>query len=102
MAKGKIERLLNSIAFSGSTEKNWTGFANSADVPCADVDNPGAFWPAKSVDQILLNINEMLSRVRTQTSEVEYADSLALPPDAYRVLATKRLGSGDGLITVLE
>lgn len=101
-AADKVERLLNSIAFSGSTEKNWTGFANSSDVPRADVDTPGTFWPAKSVDQILLNVNEVLTRVQTQTNEVEYADTLALPPDAYRVLVTKRLGSGDGLMTVME
>lgn len=97
-----IERLLNTIAMVGHTEKNWTGFANSADVPRADVDTPGTFWAAKTVDQILLNVNEVLTRVRTQSNEVEWADTLALPPEAYRVIATKRLGSGDGTLTVLE
>lgn len=101
-ASDKIERLLNSIAFSGSTEKNWTGFANSADVPRADVDTPGTFWPAKSADQMLGDVNEVIGRVRTQTNEIEWADSIALPPVAFRAAATKRLGSGDGLITVLE
>lgn len=101
-ASDSIERMLHGIAFTGSTEKNWTGFANSPDVPRADVDTPGTFWAAKSVDQILLNINEVLTRVQTQTNEVEYADTLALPPEAYRVLVTKRLGSGDGLMTVME
>ncbi|MFK4794659.1 major capsid family protein [Sphingobium sp. ZW T5_29] len=101
-ATDKIERLLNSIAFVGATEKNWTGFANSADVPRADVDTPGTFWPAKSADQMLTDVNEVIGRVRTQTNEIEWADSLALPPAAFRAAATKRLGSGDGLITVLE
>lgn len=101
-ASDKVERLLNSVAFTGSTEKNWTGFANSADVPRADVATPGTFWPAKSVDQILTDVNEVIGRVRTQTSEVEWADSLALPPEAFRTAATKRLGAGDGMITVLE
>lgn len=101
-ASDKVERLLNAIAFSGSTEKNWTGFANSTVVPRADVDTPGTFWPAKSADQMLADVNEVLSRVRTQTSEVEWADSLALPPVAFRTAATKRLGAGDGLMTVLE
>lgn len=101
-ASDSIERMLHSIAFTGHTEKNWTGFANDANVPRADVDTPGTFWPAKSVDQILLNVNEVLTRVRTQTSEVEWADTLALPPEAYRVIATKRLGAGDGMQTVLE
>jgi hypothetical protein len=101
-ATDKIERLLNSIAFTGSTEKNWTGFANSADVPRADVATPGTFWPAKTADQILADVDEVLGRVRTQTSEVEWADSLAIPPAAFRTIATRRLGSGDGTITVLE
>ncbi|WP_428029802.1 DUF2184 domain-containing protein [Ancylobacter sp.] len=101
-ASDKVERLLNSIAFVGSTEKNWTGFANSPDVPRADVATPGTFWAAKTVDQILIDVNEVLSRVRTQTNEVEWADTLAIPPDAFRAIATKRLGAGDGTITVLE
>lgn len=100
-ATDKIERLLNSIAFTGSTEKGWTGFANSSAVPRADVATPGTFWPAKTIDQILTDVNEVLSRVRTQTSEVEWADSLALPPEAFRRLATIRLGSGDGVLTGL-
>jgi len=101
-ASDKVERLLSSIAFVGSTEKNWTGFANSPDVPRADVATPGTFWPAKSVDQKLIDVNEVLSRVRTQTNEVEWADTLALPPDAFRAAATQRLGAGDGFATVLE
>lgn len=101
-ATDKVERKLNSIAFTGATEKNWTGFANSADVPRADVATPGTFWPDKSADQMLTDVNEVIGRVRTQTNEVEWADSLALPPAAFRAAATKRLGSGDGLLTVLE
>lgn len=101
-ATDKVERLLNSIAFTGSTEKNWTGFANSADVPRADVATPGTFWPAKTAAQKLADVDEVLSRVRTQTSEVEWADSLALPPVAFRSAATQQVGAGDGFITVLE
>ncbi|MDO8800055.1 DUF2184 domain-containing protein [Phenylobacterium sp.] len=101
-ATDKIERLLNSIAFTGSTEKGWTGFANSSAVPRADVATPGTFWPAKTVDQMLADVDEVLGRVRTQTEEVEWADSIALPPVAFRTAATKRLGAGDGFMTVLE
>lgn len=101
-ATDKIERLLNSIAFTGSTEKGWSGFANSSAVPRADVATPGTFWPAKTVDQMLADVDEVLGRVRTQTEEVEWADSIALPPVAFRTAATKRLGAGDGFMTVLE
>ncbi len=101
-ATDKVERLLNSIAFVGSSEKDWTGFANSADVPRADVATPGTFWAAKTADQKLTDVNEVVGRVRTQTNEIEWADSLALPPDAFRAAATQRLGAGDGMMTVLE
>lgn len=101
-ATDKVERKLNGIAFAGAAEKGWTGFANSTDVPRADVATPGTFWPAKTIDQILTDINEVISRVRTQTEEVEWADSLALPPAAFRRLATIRLGSGDGVLTGLS
>lgn len=100
-ATDKVERKLNSVAFVGAAEKNWTGFANSTDVPRADVATPGTFWPAKTIDQILTDFNEVISRVRTQTNEVEWADSVALPPEAFRRLATIRLGSGDGILTGL-
>ncbi|MET0439118.1 MAG: DUF2184 domain-containing protein [Devosia sp.] len=101
-ATDKIERMLNGIAFVGSTEKNWTGFANDTNVPRADVDTAGTFWPAKTVDAMLKDVNDVLSRVRTQTNEIEWADSLALPPDAFRRLATVRLGAGDGAMTGLD
>ncbi|WP_127524591.1 DUF2184 domain-containing protein [Mesorhizobium sp. Z1-4] len=105
-ASSEIERLLNTIAMSGSTEKNWTGFVNDATVSRADVAADGTsssqFWSAKSVDQILRDINLALTTVRTQTSEVEWADAIRIPPEAFRDIATRRLGSGDGMITVLE
>lgn len=101
-ATDKIERKLNSIAMTGATEKNWTGFANDANVPRADVATPGTFWPSKTVDQILTDVDEVLTRVRSQTEEVEWADTLALPPAAFRTAATRRLGAGDGTITVLD
>lgn len=101
-ASDKVERLLYNVAMTGSTEKNWTGFANDATVPRADVATPGTFWPAKTPDQQLADVDEVLGRVRTQTNEVEWADTLALPPVAFRTIATRKLGAGDGTISVLE
>lgn len=109
-AGDKIERLLNSIAMSGSTEKNWTGFVNNASVDRADVaatgdENGGTdstFWAHKTNDQIMIDINEVLARVSANSEEVEWADALRIPPEAFRLLATRRLGNGDGLLTLLE
>lgn len=105
-ASDSIERMLNTIAMTGSTEKNWTGLLNNASVPAADVANDGAgssrYWAAKTPDQILRDVNTLMSGIRTVTAEVEYADTLRLPPAAYRDIATRRMGSGDGAMTVLD
>ncbi|MFJ4385491.1 DUF2184 domain-containing protein [Pseudomonas sp. NPDC089408] len=105
-AADKVERLLNGIAMRGSTEKNWTGLLNSTIVARTDAAATGTgsstFWASKTVDQILADINGVLSSVRTNTSEVEWADTLRMPPDAFRDLATRRMGAGDGFMTVLE
>lgn len=105
-AADKVERLLNDIAMRGSTEKNWTGLLNSTIVARTDAAATGTgsstFWASKTVDQILADINGVLSSVRTNTGEVEWADTLRMPPDAFRDLATRRMGAGDGFMTVLE
>lgn len=105
-ASDKVERLLNSVAMSGSTEKNWKGLINNGDVSRVDAAGTGTgsatFWSTKTNDNILADINSLLSSVRENTEEVEWADSLRLPPEAFRLIATRRLGDGDGLITLLE
>ncbi|MGV4796135.1 DUF2184 domain-containing protein [Rhizobium sp. F40D2] len=105
-ASDKVERLLNSVAMVGSSEKNWTGFVNDPNVSRVDVaaDGTGSstFWSAKTVDQMIGDVNSLLTNVRENTSEVEWADTLRLPPEAFRDIATRRLGAGDGFITALE
>ena len=105
-AADKVERLLNDIAMRGSTEKNWTGLLNDGNVSRTDAATTGTgsstFWSNKTVDQILADINGVLSSVRTNTGEVEWADTLRMPPDAFRDLATRRMGAGDGFMTLLE
>jgi len=105
-AADKVERLLNDIAMRGSTEKNWTGLLNDGNVARADAAASGTgsstFWANKTVDQILADINGVLSSVRTNTGEVEWADTLRMPPDAFRDLAPRRMGAGDGFMTLLE
>lgn len=105
-ASDKVERLLNDIAMRGATEKNWTGFVNNTTVARADVpaDGTGAstFWSTKTFDQISRDMNNALSSVRSTTKEVEWADSVRLPPAAFRDIATRRVGPGDGADTILS
>lgn len=105
-ASDSIERLLNDIAMTGSTEKNWTGFVNNASVYTVDVANDGTsssrFWSAKTAAQIVRDVNDLISYVRTDSNEVEWIDSLRLPPEAFRLISTKEYGTGNGTLNVLE
>lgn len=103
-ATDSLERLLYNIAMKGSTRKGWTGFVNDPNVPKSDVATNGisTFWKDKTVDEIMADINDLLSSIRTNTGEVEWADTLALPPDAFRLISTKRLGAGDGTMSLLD
>ncbi len=103
-ADSAVERLLYDIAMTGSDEKNWDGFVNYTGVPRADAANtgvgPSTFWSAKTVDQILTDINTGLNSIWTTTSYVEMANTIALPPTAWSDISTRRMGTGDGTLTV--
>lgn len=103
-AADKVERLLNGIALVGSTEKNWTGLLNDPNVSRVDASGSGTgiFWANKTVDQIMADVNGVLGGIRENSEEVEWADTLRMPPDAFRDVATRRMGAGDGFMTVLE
>ncbi|RJX83488.1 DUF2184 domain-containing protein [Pseudomonas sp. LS-2] len=105
-AADKVERLLNDIAMRGSTEKNWTGLLNDGNVSRVDAAASGTgnstYWALKTVDQIMDDVNGVLGSIRTNSGEVEWADTLRMPPDAFRLVATRRMGAGDGFMTVLE
>lgn len=105
-ASDSIERLLYNIAMSGSTEKNWTGFANSSAVSRVDVaaDGTGSstFWTAKTPALILRDMNDLILSVSRNSLEVEYADTLALPPAAADLIATTYIGTEGSSPTILE
>ena len=52
--------------------------------------------------ELLGDVNTVLSNIRTVTKEIEWADTLRLPPEAWRYIATVRMGAGDGLISILQ
>lgn len=109
-AADKIERLLNSIAMVGSTEKNWTGLINTAGISRTDAAGTGGenggggtstFWKHKTNDEIMEDINALLSSIGVNSEEIEWADTIRIPPEAFRLLTTRRLGAGDGTLTLM-
>lgn len=95
-----VQQKLYDVAMVGDDEVNWTGLVNNPNVPTAAA--AAGAWSGNSVDEILTDINTGLSTIRTQTDEVEMADTVRLPPEAFRFIATKRLGTDGSMGTVLE
>lgn len=107
-----IERSLYQIAITGKvnaansvSEKGLTGLINDTGVASYVVAATGTagstFWKNKTPDQILFDVNTLLAGIPTATAQVEYADTLRLPPSAFRYLSSVRLGNGDGSLTIL-
>lgn len=111
-ASQSIQQLLYDIAMIGSTEKGWKGFTNQSIVSRVDAaatggENGGGgtstYWAHKTLEEIMYDINTLgLEPIRTETNEIEWADTIALPPGALRDLSTRRLGVGDGMLTFLQ
>jgi hypothetical protein len=95
-----VQQKLYEVAMVGDSEVGWTGLVNNPNVPTAAT--AAGVWSGNSVDEILTDVNAGLSIVRTQTNEVEYADTVRLPPEAFRFIATKRLGTDGSMGTVLD
>lgn len=101
-----VQHKLYDVAMVGDDEVNWSGLVNDPNVPSADAAATGTgsstAWSAKTVDNILADINTGFETVRTQSGEVEMADTLRLPPEAFRYIATKRLGTDGSMGTLLQ
>lgn len=103
-----VERKLYQIAMTGAAEKGagFTGLVNDTGVTSYTVAATGTgsstFWANKTPDQILFDVNTLLGGIPTATANIEYADTLRLPPSAMRYISSVRLGNGDGSLTILR
>jgi len=103
-----VERKLYTIAMTGATEKGtgFTGLVNDLTVTSYTVAATGTgtttFWKNKTPDQILFDVNTLLGRIPSATANIEYADTLRVPPSAFRYLSSTRLGTNGDSITILE
>lgn len=97
-ARTIYERTVDNIAFTGDDEKGWSGLFNSAAVIAEAAPTGG--WATATEDQILADINAVITGVFTNTNEIAMADTLILPSVKYQYIASKRLG--DTGMTILE
>lgn len=86
-----IEQTLNDIAFNGDAEAGLLGLFTDPNINRANVS--GAVWSLKTPDQIVADINEAFSYVRTTSLTVEKASRLVLPSASYTYLSDTRMST---------
>lgn len=105
-ATRSMERLLYDIATVGSTEKGWKGFTNQTGITTTNSPGNGTgsatFFSAKTAAQILAELNGLLSGVKRSTNEVEFANTIALPPEVFDLLANTYTGTDGNSQTILD
>ena len=94
------ERTVDNIMFTGDAEKGWKGLYNNASVTAISATTGD--WATATEDQILADVNELLGGIYTATNEIAMADTLLLPSLKLQHIASKRLGDGNGALTILQ
>ncbi len=103
-ASDDVERLLYGIGMAGSDELNTTGLVNSAAVQRTDAATAGGstFWANKDADDMAADVNAALNAIRENSNEIEWGDTVRLPPSAFREASERRLTDAGGVISALE
>jgi hypothetical protein len=94
-ARRGYEEFMERIAFFGDTTKNWTGLTNDPNVTIASLPADGTgssiTWASKTADQMIRDVNLLLTGIYTGSMQVEMADTILVPTQQYTTLATTRL-----------
>lgn len=78
-----IERQIDEMLAEGDTASGLEGFLNNSNVPRLTLPN-GGWLTGATPDEIIRDISAAMSLVRTQTKDIEQADTMLLPLDFYQ------------------
>lgn len=93
------ERTVDNIAFTGDTEKGWSGLFNNPSVTAVSAVNGD--WDNAAPDETVADVNAAISGVFAATNEIAIADTLLLPSLKLQKIASTRIGDS-GSLTVLQ
>ena len=95
----EAEKEIDRIALYGDESLNWDGLINMTDAQIpkveADVVSSSRSWETKDADAIKKDVDRALSGVYVDTLQVERADTIALPVEAWDLLVEKRIPHTD-------
>ena len=110
-ARRAAEQFIDNIVLNGSSAQSWDGLKNHSSIPKADAPNRAAaatssitgdalrYWKNKTGDEVVKDINEGIIRVWADSNQVEYADTMLLPPAAFAyITSTPRSSTSDTTI----
>lgn len=104
-ARGIAEQFLWNIAMTGTGEKNWTGLVNDPNVTATTAPSDGTSsattFTAKTPDQVLRDLNALITNQYLGAAETAIADTILLPWAVLNSLATTRIGT-DASHTILS
>jgi hypothetical protein len=99
------EEFIDTVALQGNTEKGFSGLISYPGITIVHAAHGAAAgghttWDTKTADELIKDVNDLITGQYTATKTVEIADTLLLPVGGLTILATKRLDNTD--VSVLD
>ena len=95
IARRVYEEFVDESLLTGNSEKGMAGLANYPGITIVAAPNnaagTSALWANKTADEVLLDVNNILSGVYIDSLNVEMADTILISEESYVDLATKRI-----------
>ena len=102
-ARRSIREKESNVAWNGDDDSGLPGFLNNANIPIvATLTGTGGFtWALKTPDEIILDVNVLVTKIREDSKGTFEGDTLLLPIAQYNIIAnTPRSTTSD--TTILE
>jgi len=103
-ARRSYEELVEEVAYEGHAQSGFEGLFNTASVAVIAVVNGGGGtpqWATKTHDEILTDVNTILSGTWVNTLGIEMCDTLLIPLAQFSDIVTRRIGP-DTETTIFE
>lgn len=104
VARRCINELMSKLAFDGDSGYGINGFVGNANIPSAVAANGAGgspLWANKTADEILADIQAIVTNIRTQSKGVYNANTLIMPIAQYNLISLKPRSTQSDL-TILE
>ena len=98
-ARDAFEFLVDEVAHVGNSEAGIEGLVNTTGITTVAAAQTFA---AATPDQILATVNANITAIWSGSKGIDVPDTVLLPLAQYGDIATRRLGAGDGAMTVLD